>query len=49
MNLDFSKFTPEELTGLSITLPLGHLLEVVEHTAERAIEKFKEEVLPAML
>ena len=49
MSLDFSKFTPEELTGLSITLPLGHLLEVVEHTAERAIEKFKEEVLPAML
>lgn len=49
MKLDFSNFKPEELTGLSITLPIGHLLEMVEHTAERAIEKFKEEVLPAIL
>lgn len=49
MNLDFLKFSPEELAGLSITLPLSHLLEIVEQTTDKAIDKFKEKVLPAML
>ena len=45
--IDFSNLSPEELTGLSITLPLAHLFEIVEHTAERVVDKFKEEILPA--
>lgn len=45
--IDFSNLSPEQLTGLSITLPLAHLFEIVEHTAERVVDKFKEEILPA--
>ena len=45
--IDFTNLPPEELTGLSITLPLAHLFEIVEHTVERAVDKFKEEILPA--
>lgn len=46
--LNFSNLSPEELTGLSITVPLAHLLKLTEHVAERAIDRFKEEILPAM-
>ena len=39
--IDFSNLSPEQLTGLSITLSLAHLFEIVEHTAERVVDKFK--------
>ena len=47
--IDFTNLSPEEVTGLSITLPLAHLLEMVEKAADKAVTKFKEEVLPAIL
>lgn len=45
--IDITNLSPEELAGLSITLPLAHLFEIVEHTVERVVDKFKEEILPA--
>lgn len=47
--IDFMNLSPEELAGISITLPVAHLLEFADSTAEKAVNRFKEEVLPLIL